>query len=56
MPETLPLWALQRVSALLGAQGKNEAKAVNVQDMARLAGLSRNLTIRCIRHITRHRN
>jgi hypothetical protein len=49
--QTLPHWALQRVAALLAAEGKADKKDTNSRELARRAGLSKSLTRRCINHL-----
>ncbi|WP_323959811.1 hypothetical protein [Arthrobacter sp. JZ12] len=49
----LPAWAVQRVTAVLAAEYREGRKATDAALLARRAGLSKSLTRRCLREITR---
>lgn len=48
--ESVPVWAIQRVNAVL-AQGQEQGRVpTTMEDLARRAGLSKRMTRRCLFH------
>lgn len=51
MSQSLPPWALQRVSTALQVQQKLGVTSVSHSDLARRTGLSKSLARRCLNQI-----
>jgi hypothetical protein len=49
----LPVWAVRRVETILSRELSGERTAIRAEDLARRAGLSKNLARRCMKHVGR---